>query len=132
MDTSIFLAQAIGLYFVIAGIAMLVRPRAVHGLIKTLAGNRDVIFATGFIALLIGVPLVLVHNVWDGTWRVIITLLVWLTLIKGVARLFVPNQVVDFAAWIAKRPMLLRAAIWIMVIIGLYLVYIGFGIASPA
>ena len=37
--------------------------------------------------------MVLVHNVWVADWRIVITLLAWLTLIKGIVRLNLPHAV---------------------------------------
>ena len=125
MDISIFLAQVFGLYFVIAGVAMLLRPKAIATLIETL-GTRSSIYLTGFFALMLGIPLVLVHNIWEGSWRVIITILAWLALLKGIARIFFPEMVVDWAQGLARNPGLVKLMVWVMVILGLYLLYIGF------
>jgi|GEM_PF-280096 len=129
MDISIFLAQVFGLYFVIAGVAMLVRPNAISTLIETL-GTRSSIYLTGFFVLMLGIPLVLIHNVWDGSWRVIITIMAWLALLKGVARIFFPDMVVGWAQGLARNPGMVKLMIWIMVVLGLYLLYIGFGYAA--
>lgn len=125
MDTSIFLAQVFGLYFLIAGIALLVRPQAMQSLMKVL-NTRTYVYMTGFVALLIGVPLVLIHNVWDGSWRVIITVLCWLALLKGVARLYAPAAVADWVEGLAKNKGMMQILIIIMVILGAYLTYVGF------
>ena len=129
MDLSLFLAQVFGLYFVIAGVAMLVRPNAISTLIETL-GTRSSIYLTGFFALMLGIPLVLIHNIWDGSWRVIITIMAWLALLKGVARIFFPDMVVGWAQGLARNPGMVKLMVWIMVVLGFYLLYIGFDIAS--
>ena len=129
MDISIFLAQVFGLYFVIAGAAMLMRPKAISTLIETL-GTRSSIYLTGFFALMLGIPLVLIHNIWDGSWRIIITIMAWLALLKGVARIFFPDMVVGWAQGLARNPGMVKLMVWSMVILGLYLLYIGFGFGS--
>lgn len=129
MDISIFLAQVFGLYFVIAGLAMIIRPRAVETLVVTLA-KRDFIFVSGFIALFIGVPLVLLHNVWDGSWRVAVTIIVWLILLKGVFRLFMPDAMTGWVKSVAQNRPLIRLLVWVMMLVGLYLVYVSFGVGA--
>lgn len=129
MDISIFLAQVFGLYFVIIGLALLARPKAMVYLMESL-GTRESVYLTGIIALMIGVPLVLIHNVWDGTWRVFITVFAWLTLIKGVARVFLPEVVADWIQGLARNPGFVRLLILFMLVIGLYLLYVGFYITE--
>jgi len=125
MDISFFLAQVFGLYFVLAGVAILVRPTATIELMQLIA-NRNATFISGFMALLVGVPLVLLHNVWDGSWRVVITLLVWLTLLKGVVRIFVPDMVASWADTLVSYPRLVRHMVWVLIILGIYLMSLGF------
>lgn len=126
MDISLFLAQVFGLYFILAGVAILIRPTATMELMQLVA-NRNATFVSGFIALMVGVPLVLLHNIWDGSWRVLITILVWLTLLKGLIRIFVPDLVANWADTLISYPHLVRHMIWALIILGIYLVYLGFG-----
>lgn len=125
MDISIFLAQAFGIYFVLAGLAMLIRPKAVEELVKTFSVPQT-IFLSGFISLLLGIPLVLIHNIWDGSWRVIITVLVWLALFKGVVRIFLPETVIAWGQGFYNNSGLLKFTLWVVVALGLYLINISF------
>ena len=128
MDISMFLAQAFGLYFVISGIALLVNQDLVKGLIKKFSSDADSVAIGGFVALVIGVPLVLVHNVWEGSWQILVTVLVWLTFLKGVIRVLAPHAVVSWSKQFGAMPGLVRALLLIMVVVGLYLLYFGFGL----
>ena len=38
----------------------------------------------GFVAMIIGIPLVLIHNLWGSTLEVTVSILVWITFFKGV------------------------------------------------
>ena len=129
MDISIFLAQVFGLYFILAGVAILVRPGSTIELLQ-LFTNRDVSFLSGFIALMVGVPLVLLHNIWDGTWHVVITLLVWLTFLKGFTIIFAPELVASWINTLSTYPRIVRHMIWVPILVGLYLLSIGFGWTS--
>ena len=124
MDTSLFLAQFFGLYFVIVGIAMLVRFKLMTELMTKMA-SREFIYLSGFVTLLMGIPLVLLHNVWDGSWRVIITILAWITLFKGISRIFFPEVVAGWSKKIFQNTKSLQFLLWILIIFGLYLLYIG-------
>ncbi len=126
MDISLFLAQVFGLYFILAGVAILVRPSTLTELLETFS-HRTAVFIGGFMALIIGIPLVLLHNVWNGTWQVLITLLVWATLIKGITLIFVPNVATSWIAVFRKHQNVTKHFIWVVIVFGLYLAYIGFG-----
>ena len=126
MDISLFLAQTFGLYFILAGVAILIRPTSTVELMQLFATKKATFFS-GFIALLVGVPLVLLHNIWDGSWRVLITILVWLTLFKGVVRIYLPDLVASWADTLTSYPRMVRHMVWLLIFLGVYLVSIGFG-----
>jgi hypothetical protein len=126
MDISLFLAQVFGLYFILAGVVILVRPGAATELIRLFADRRAV-YLSGFVALIVGIPLVLVHNIWDGSWRVFVTGLVWLTLLKGITLLFVPRLVAGWADVLTTYPRLMRHLVWLLIIAGVCLLSVGSG-----
>lgn len=79
---------------------------------------------------MLGIPLILIHNIWDGSWRVIITIIVWLVLLKGIARVFFPERAVGKVRSLVENTVIVKALIWAMIIIGFYLLYIGFDFGS--
>ena len=78
---SIFLAQFWGLIFVIMGGIFLIRRESVRVLIK-MVQDEGMMVLTGYAALVVGVAHVLLYNVWVSDWRVILTLIGWMVLIK--------------------------------------------------
>lgn len=126
MDISLFLAQAFGLFLLIGGAGMLLHPHATQELMRNLSTDRIAVFFGGFITLLIGAPLIVLHNIWDGTWEVLVTVLVWITFLKGVMRILVPDVIVGWSTLIVRRPNVLRGALALTTIIGAYLCYVGF------
>ena len=128
MEISIFLARVFGLYFVIMALALLVRPQGMNLLIETLKTTR-VIYVSGLFALMLRIPLVIIHNVWDGTWRVVVTLIVWLVLLKGIFRVLFPGKIVAWVQGLAANTGLVKALVWLMLAIGLYLVFVGFDLS---
>jgi hypothetical protein len=48
---------------------------------------------TGVLALLAGVAVVNAHNTWVPDWRVIVTVLGWLLVVRGVMNLVFPETV---------------------------------------
>lgn len=127
MDVTLFLAQAFGLYFIIAGIGLVLKQSSLKSLISRLSSDRASVMTTGFLTLIVGIPLVLVHNVWGTTLEVIISLLVWLTFIKGTARVVAPDLFMSMGSSLADNMTLTKVLLWIMIVLGAYLAYIGFG-----
>ena len=48
--------------------------------------NNHIVFL-GLISLLVGLPIIILHNIWVGPWEIVVTLMGWLTVIKGFVRM---------------------------------------------
>ena len=57
-----------------------------------LANSKGLLWVTGFITFIMGTVLVALHNVWSADWRVLVTLLGWLTVIKGAVIMLFPSS----------------------------------------
>ncbi|AMQ27771.1 TPA: hypothetical protein KKX32_002936 [Legionella pneumophila] len=91
---SLFLAQAIGLYLLIVGIIMLSRASYYRELLTHLKEGSATIVTAGSLGLIIGICLVLVHNIWVPESEVLVTLVAWLILIKSILWLGFPEFMV--------------------------------------
>lgn len=125
METSIFLAKVIGLISVISATAVLVRYKKNLAFEKDAVANPGVAALAGYAILILGVLLVVSHSVWILDWRLVITILSWLVLLKGVGRIFFPEAVKNLIEKKQKdRRFMLGEAV--MILVGLYLLYYGF------
>jgi len=124
MDTSIFLAKVIGLYLLIVSLWILVKGKALQEVIKEFVQSRALILIIAVITLILGLLLVVSHNIWVSDWRVVVTLLCWLTLVSGLVRLFFPQAVVAMAGKFPSSGF--RTAALFLIILGGYLTYRGF------
>ncbi len=123
MNLSNFLAELWGITIVVVSLAFLMKPKRLEK-IFTEVENEATMFLWGMVSLVIGIAMVLVHNVWEPDWRIIITLLGWLTLVKGLDTLFLPERM-------RKRWPKMGNLQWIVIlvfllIVGLVLTYLGF------
>lgn len=125
MELSLFLAKLLGLYLVIVCLAALYNRELVPTLVRELGSNTSVLVFSGTIHLILGLLVILSHNVWSADWRVIITLLGWLTLLKGVLRLFFPQKVLAWGSRVVSGPVH-RILLVAFLVVGLYLVLVGF------
>lgn len=55
--------------------------------------DKAVTISTGYITFLLGLVTVVLHNVWVMDWRVSITVLGWITLLKGIEKIGFPDRI---------------------------------------
>jgi hypothetical protein len=83
----------LGPYFILVGVAMLANRRATLELVTALVHNPPLMFIGCLIALIAGLAMVLAHNDWSGgALPVVVTLIRWITLLKGALILFLPPE----------------------------------------
>lgn len=122
MNLSNYLAELWGITIVVVSLALLMRLKRLEGLF-TEVKNEATMFFWGIVSLVIGIAMVLIHNVWVSDWRVVITILGWLTLVKGLDVLFLPQHM-------RKRWLKMENWKWVVILvflqfIGLALTYLG-------
>ena len=97
MTTSRYIARLMGPVLLIIGIGMimgmLTEGDAYSSLMKEFIGSRALIFITGALVLVAGLAVVNAHNLWVRDWRVIVTILGWLFILRGVMNLVFPGTV---------------------------------------
>ncbi len=125
MDTSIFLAKAMGIYFLVISLVLLIRPKGFDAAVQDLKERPGLLFFTAIVTLVIGILLVLSHNIWVMNWRVIITILCWIVFLKGMLRVFEPSIGMKWAEMICK-PKSARIVGIVMLVVSLVLVLFGF------
>lgn len=77
--------------FVAVSLALMMKPKRLGKLIAEME-NEATMFFWGVVSLVIGIAMVLAHNVWAWDWRVVVTILGWLTLAKGLDVLLLPDK----------------------------------------
>ena len=90
MQASIFVARLLGPMFLVIGIALLTKPEAYRSLLREFVGSAVSMYLAGFLGLTGGLAIVLTHNSWVLDWRLIITLIGWISIIRGVVTMIWP------------------------------------------
>jgi hypothetical protein len=97
MTTPRYIARLMGPVMLIIGIGMimgmLAEGEGYSSLMKEFIGSRALIFITGVLALLAGLAVVNAHNLWVLDWRLIVTILGWLLILRGIMNLVFPATV---------------------------------------
>jgi hypothetical protein len=88
-----FLGKLIGLYCILVSLYMLTHKQAMLDMVTALLHNPSAMFFVGLLGTSVGLALILGHNVWSGgALPVVVTLVGWAALIKGLLFLFLsPN-----------------------------------------
>lgn len=122
--TSLFLAKLMGLFMLIIALALLINFHKVPKLVKEFTKNHVLVFASGIPVLLLGLLVVLTHNVWVNDSRVIITIMGWLMILKGIVRLSMPEKLAALISRISPRGYFVLLLITLL--LGAYLALFGF------
>ena len=124
---TVFLSRLIGLYCILASLAMAAHRQTTVETMTALIHTPPVLFLAGIIALLAGLAMVLGHNVWSGgALPVVVTLVGWVTLIRGLFVLFLsPGAEVRLFAGL-RYGQLFYLYCGIGLVLGVYLTYGGF------
>jgi ribose/xylose/arabinose/galactoside ABC-type transport system permease subunit len=90
---TVFLGRFFGLFCLLMCAALIARPKAAIEAINSLMNSPGLLLVTGICTLAGGVATVIGHNVWQGgALPVVVTVLGWLTLIKGIALMVTPPE----------------------------------------
>ena len=125
MCLSVFFAQLVGIYLVIVSLATLIRHRQFKKIVHEFIAIPPLVALSGSLSLLLGLLILVPHHVWVLEWPVIITIVGWITLLQGGVRLFFPKNFVHFTKRLVDSNGFLLCS-WISLLIGLYLVWMGF------
>lgn len=126
MDVSVFLAQVMGLGFLLIGLGHLLNLGGMKKLLTEYSKSPALMYLTGFMLTVAGVVLVLHHNTWGADWTLLITILCWLVLVKGLFFVFLPNLMAKEMKSMAKQENLLMFGAILSLVMGVYLGYLGF------
>lgn len=120
MELSIFLGKVIGLYLLIVSVIMTINRKDHKKFLQSFQENFALTFVCGVFTVILGLLLVVGHNIWRNDWRVIITLIAWLTLAKGIGLILVPLKIVKAGSGrlLLKLP--------VPFLLGAYLSYVAF------
>lgn len=118
-----FIADALSIYFFIVGIAMLVNAKRYVTIFTEMTNSASLLVLAGVIAVVIGILIVLSHDVWEG-WPMLVTIAGWLALLKGACLLIIPTRFLDLF-----RPLYKETSIRIMgiviILLGVLFAFVG-------
>jgi len=122
-----FLSRLIGLFSILISLSMVAHRHATVETVTALVHNPPLLLIVGMIGLIAGLAIVLGHNVWSGgVLPVIVTLVGWLILTRGLLLLFLPPEAAVALFGRLHYEQCFYAYFAGSFIIGVYLTYGGF------
>lgn len=121
---SLFLAKLLGLQLIVLSIALFTQPERFRTAIVDFHRSEALVLIGGAMPLLLGLAIVLSHNIWTG-WPILITLLGYLMILKGVSRLFFPEPGRKLSEQLVS-PSYYRPLSLVLALFGIVLAYLGF------
>lgn len=125
MDITVFLAQIWGPIMLAIGLGIFVSRKYYVKLYRDLEKEMLAVLLFGIAATALGIIQITVHNVWNTLPQMIVSLLGWGLLLKGLVFIIAPRFVDRGGDWEAKSG-LIPVVATILLLLGAYLVWIGY------
>jgi cobalamin synthase len=123
METSLFLAKFWGWYLIIFFVILSFNPSRIKQILEFLKDQKFAVLAS-FLAIIVGLINILLHNIWEASWTIIITLLGWAALTKGLVMFIFPQKAVKSIEYINIK--LVQAVYIFLFMCGVYLLNMGY------
>jgi len=122
--TRIF-ARVLGPYLVIVTATAIARASQMRTLLSGFESNSMWPWVTGAFVLPIGLVVVALHQYWRGAAAIMVSALGWLTTLKGLFLMAIPETYISGANSALGAIGWWRAGMVIVGLVGLYLTYVG-------
>ena len=118
MENSIFLAKFWGWYLIIFFFILSFNPKRIKQIFDDLKDEKILIISS-FVAIIVGLLNILFHNIWEPNYKLIITLIGWISLFIGLSLFVFPKQTVSWLKFINVK--LVQVIYILLFLIGLFL-----------
>jgi len=93
--------------------------------LRDFQNNAGLLMLSSIINLFLGLFIVLNHNTWELSWKVALTILGYLILLKGILNLFFPRCMLKMTKKYMEKDIFVYSGV-ISLVLGLYLLYHGY------
>ena len=126
MAAAQFIAQILGPLYLVATLGWLFNRAFYRRMISEFSQNHAVLYMSGIFAFVFGVVILTLHNSWTANWQVLITLIGWAGLIKGLTILVFPQAMIRYGQAFATNKVLFTLTFLLAFLIGLVLTWYGY------
>ncbi|KTC65008.1 Integral membrane protein (PIN domain superfamily) (plasmid) [Legionella adelaidensis] len=120
---TIFLATVIGWYFVFFSVLLLFRGEETRAIMRDILGQRSLFFIIAIITLILGILMVVSHNLWVMGWPLAVTFVSWFVLLSALFRLFFLEVAMTGAQRFIRNKAAVTTFSIVLLLIGVFLLY---------
>ena len=95
------LVQIIGPMLAVVAIGFLFNPKSYRNMMQDFEKHEGTIYLAGLFSMLIGLIIVLNHNIWEFSVAGVITFIGWGAVVKGIILILHHFSIVDRGRWCA-------------------------------
>lgn len=130
---TVYLGRLLGLFTLVTSFWLLIERQTTLSTIPALLGDRPAMVIFAVIALAGGLAIVLAHNVWSGgVLPILVTLIGWVMLIRGVLFLFLPPEATLGILEAMQFGRFFYLYLAIPFVLGIYLTYLALTARTPS
>lgn len=126
METSILISKILSTVYLSFAFGILFNKKYYKELVSKVADNSVFMLFGGFLAIVFGFLILEFHNSWNSDWTSIITLVGWISLLKGIALLVIPKISDTYKNIFSSTGNIINYAMILMLMLGLVFGYFGF------
>lgn len=124
--TDAYVFQLLGLAYFAAGLGMLIRPAFYARMIAQMLESPPVIYVSGFMTLTLGYLLIRFYGTTSADLRLILTIIGWIALLKGLNAIILPDLLIKFSRGFLRSGRTVAVAGTVMTAVGIAMMYVGF------
>ncbi|MCG8432344.1 MAG: hypothetical protein MJA29_14395 [Candidatus Omnitrophica bacterium] len=126
MEAAVVVARIFGLCYLMVGAGFLLNRGLFREVMEDFARGTAAVFYSGVLALVVGTLILSYHNLWAAHWSVIITVIGWGGVIKGIWLIVFPRSVPGFIRAYVRNETLLRIHSMFILVFGAVLTCFGY------
>lgn len=107
----------------VAGLFLIIKGKMIPHLLKDFFDHPATVYLTGIILIFLSSMYLIQYNIWDGTWKTLITIFAWLVMVKGLSYIFFPKLLSEMV--ITKYRKSFNVYGVIAFIVGVYFFFLG-------
>lgn len=120
-----FLAKFWGWYLIIYFTILSFNPKRIKQFFTYLNDEKFLIISS-FLAIMLGLINILFHNIWELSWKLIITIIAWSSLSIGLALFIFPTRTIAFLKYINIK--WVQVIYTLLLLVGLYLLNVVYNV----
>lgn len=111
-----FIYAFLGPMFVLFGLGLMVSQDYYKKLLKKIDDEPLAVLVMGIFALFLGILIITQHNYWDSVNNVILSVMGWMSFIKGIVLIILPTSAEPLMKWYRKNNLLTVSSVFIFIL----------------